>query len=200
MHSEQWVQSGPPRLFIQDGDKVRSNSLSGRERNRLKMARGGNYVDASLVSGADFKQDGRGFVLFDYDHDGWMDMGLVSPHAPRFRIMRNKMADLYDKDNLPEKAVTIRLQGGNETSQPSDQWSSRNAYGAKILVTTQTNTRAFLHSFSGGLSCKNADQISIGMGDQTEIEKLEIQWPSGKTTVREKIAAGSQIKILEKEE
>ena len=164
------------------------------------MARGGNYVDASLVSGADFKQDGRGFVLFDYDHDGWMDMGLVSPHAPRSRIMRNKMADLYDKDNLPEKAVTIRLQGGNETSQPSDQWSSRNAYGAKILVTTQTNTRAFLHSFSGGLSCKNADQISIGMGDQTEIEKLEIQWPSGKTTVREKIAAGSQIKILEKEE
>jgi hypothetical protein len=36
------------------------------------------------------------------------------------------------------------------------------------------------------------------MGDSDIIEKLEVTWPSGKKTTREKVKAGQRIKILEK--
>ncbi len=63
-------------------------SLSGKERNRCSCRIQENFRDVSLVSGADFREDGRGFVYFDYDRDGWLDLGVVSPNRPRFRLLK----------------------------------------------------------------------------------------------------------------
>ena len=175
----------------------RSNALSGGERNRLFLGTGDNFKDVSLVSGVDFREDGRGFVLFDYDRDGWIDMGITSPNAPRFRIAKNRMADFQKSKN---GFVEVSLIGGQESASASTQWSSRDAFGSKVIATIGDTKRMFQLSCGEGLSVQNANRIHIGIGKATEIDKLEVLWLSGKKTVRENVKAGERITIEERSE
>ncbi len=181
---------------IPGGQLLNSNSLSGGERNRIFFRRDGNYVDLSLVSGADFREDGRGFVLFDMDKDGWLDLGVTSPNHPRFRMVRNTIGDKASSKN---QFVESSLVGGQNSTTPSESWSPRDAYGARLVVTTGETKRMFQLSCGEGLSGVNSKRIHIGMGDASEIDSLEVLWPSGKRTVLEKIPAGERLTIFENE-
>ncbi|MCH2183280.1 MAG: ASPIC/UnbV domain-containing protein [Mariniblastus sp.] len=201
--SDQWLLEGAPRLFEtgegEAGNEIRSNSLSGLERNRLKLQRDGNFQDVSLVSGADFKEDGRGFVLFDHDQDGWLDIGLVSTHSPRFRILRNQMAELIPQNQRPQARVEVELVGGNTEPAPSSEWSSRDGYGARLEVVRGDETTAYNYACSEGLSVQNSRKLHIGMGANPKIDQLKVHWPSGRTTVLNDIPAGSSLVIQENE-
>ena len=185
----------PPAENPKAGAFFRSNALSGGERHRLFMNRHGNFKDLTLVSGADFREDGRGFVLFDYDRDGWLDMGISSPNHPRFRIVKNHFKQFQEK---PNNFIEIELVGGQTSAETSTDWSPRDPFGARVLATIDGKQKAFQLTCGEGLSIQNAKRIHIGMGDSDIIEKLEVTWPSGKKTTREKVKAGQRIKILEK--
>ena len=185
----EWIDDPKP------GQKLlNSHSLSGGERNRIFFKRDGNYTDLSLVSGADFREDGRGFVLFDMDSDGWLDLGVTSPNHPRFRIVRNTIGD---NAKLKDCFVEVSLVGGQDSIEPSETWSSRDAFGARVVVTIGQQKRMFQLSCGEGLSGVNSKRIHIGLGDAIEIDSLEVLWPSGKRTVREKVAAGERMTIFE---
>ncbi len=178
-----------------DGEKYfRMNALSGGERNRLFLRRHDNYKDVSLVSGADFREDGRGFVLMDYDLDGWLDLGITSPNYPRFRMVRNRLVDLQTKKN---GFVEVTLVGGQTSTEPSTEWSPREPFGSRVLVTTGSSQRMFQLTCGEGLSSQNAKRIHIGMGQTQVIDRIEVIWPSGKTTVRENIPVGERVTIFE---
>ena len=186
--------------LTEDGDsgqvRLNSHSLSGGERNRLLLRRDGNYVDASLVSGVDFREDGRSFTLFDAYNDGWLDMGFASPNYPRFRILRNVLSESECDGN---GSVEILLEGGQLTAEPSKEWSPRDPYGARVIATTGDQKRIFQLSCGSGLSTVNAKRIHIGMGDSSLIEKIEIQWPSGKKSLRENIKPGTRLEVCERD-
>jgi hypothetical protein len=182
-----------------NGDKkevIKSTPFSGNERNRLFMQTDGHYEDMTLVSGGDFSEDGRGFVLFDYDNDGWIDMGIVSPNYPRFRILRNCLGDSPSKQN---SFVELELVGGQTTTQPTTKLSPREPLGAKVMVTSGGKTRAFQLNGTAGLSSQNSRRLHIGMGTVEKIDTLEILWPSGKTTTKSDVKAGQRLKITEVE-
>ena len=147
-----------------------------------------------MVSGVDFREDGRGFVLFDYDNDGWVDLGITSPNAPRFRIAKNRFADFQEKKN---SFVEVKLVGGHNSTEQSEQWSSRDAFGARLKVTTGSQTRMFQYGCGEGLSIQNSGRVHIGMGQQPKIDKLEVLWPSGKTTTQSNVEAGTRITVFE---
>lgn len=200
---EQWGDASDTSLDIflkaEDDDPtagMRSNALSGGERNRLFLNTGDNYKDMTLVSGVDFREDGRGFVLFDFDRDGWLDMGISSPNAPRFRIVKNRMADFQtDKNGF----VEVSLVGGQESGSPSTEWSSRDAFGSILIATIGETERMFQLNCGEGLSVQNSNRIHIGIGTASQIDKLEVRWLSGKTTVRNRLEAGQRITIKERE-
>lgn len=178
------------------GAFFRSNALSGGERNRLFMRRHGNYKDMTLVSGVDFREDGRGFVLFDYDRDGWLDLGITSPNYPRFRIARNTIGD---HQSVKNGFVEIELVGGQSSAKPSTHWSARDPFGARIVATCGEQKRMFQLNGGEGVSVQNSNRIHIGMGQLPKIDMLEVFWPSGKKTVRENIETGTRISVLENE-
>jgi hypothetical protein len=183
-----------------DGPPFRSAPFSGGERNRLFMRRDGNFDEMSLVSGADFRQDGRGFALLDYDRDGFMDMAIVSPNKPRFRIVKNLIGErLGESEGKRNRFVEIELIGGQKSSVPSSEWSSRDPIGAKILVTTGDTHRVFQLSCGEGISSQNSKQIHVGLGEAEKIDSIEVTWPSGKTTKRVDVSPSSRIKICEDE-
>jgi hypothetical protein len=183
----------PERGSSEDDPAFRGSPFSGNERNRLFMRNGDNYEDLTLVSGVDFREDGRGFVLFDYNRDGWVDLGIISPNYPRLRIIENRIGEREGKNGF----VEVQLIGGQTSAQPSTEWSSREPFGAMVLVTTGQTQRMFQLSCGEGLSSQNAKRIHIGMGDVAKIDKLEVTWPSGKKTVRENVPAGERLTIFE---
>ena len=176
------------------GSFFKSNSLSGGERHRLFMRRDGNYKEFTLVSGADFREDGRGFVLFDYDGDGYLDMGITSPNKPRFRILRDDIPDQLPKSN---NYLEVALVGGQTGPEPSTEWSPRDGYGATMLVTTGETKRMFHLSLGEGLSGQNAKRIHVGLGEQESVDSLEIRWPSGRTSKMENVAANQRVTVYE---
>ena len=188
----EWTDQPP------EGERhLNSNSLSGQERNRIFFRRDGNYEDLSLVSGADFMSDGRSFVLFDYDRDGWLDLGVASSNHPRFRIVRNKIGDQAKIEN---QFLEISLVGGQTSASPSDEWSSRDAFGSMVKVTTSKDQRLFQLSCGEGLSGVNAQRIHVGLGPLQSVDRIEVLWPSGKTTVLENVEAGERITVYENPE
>lgn len=178
------------------GPSFRSTPFSGNERNRIFFRRGDNFEDLTLVSGADFREDGRGFAMLDYDNDGWLDLGIVSPNQPRFRIVKNKIGTRKEANGF----VEVSLVGGQTTAEPSTQWSARDPFGASILVTTGDTKRRFLLACGEGLSSQNSKRIHIGLGESKIIDSIEVTWPSGKKTIHQNVKAGQRITIQENQE
>lgn len=202
-NSRVW-QSGDLRMSIfrprdpsNPGKGFVSRSFSGNERNRLFLQTDGNFDDASLVSGADFREDGRGFALLDFDRDGWIDIALTSTQRPRFRILRNTIGDRTEAAN---GSIFVSLVGGHQGTESQTEWSPRDAFGARALAWTDGKPRIFHLSCGEGFSVQNGKWIHIGMGTHRQIDRLEISWPSGKQTFAENIAAGARITLYENEQ
>lgn len=180
-----------------DGPPFRSAPFSGGERNRMFLQRDGNFDDVTLVSGVDFREDGRGYALFDFDRDGFLDIAIMSPNRPRFRIAKNNIGSRQEAKN---GFVEVQLVGGQSSAEPSSEWSSRDAYGASVLVTTGETKRLFQLSCGEGLSSQNSNRIHIGLGQLKMIDKIEVRWPSGKNSIRENVAVGERITVFERPE
>ena len=180
-----------------EGPPFRSAPFSGGERNRLFLQRDGNFDDMTLVSGIDFREDGRGFALFDYDQDGFLDVVVVSPNNPRFRVARNQIGD---RQEIKNGFVDIQLVGGHDSAEPTSEWSSRDPIGASVLVTTGILTRKFQLSCGEGLSSQNSNRIHVGLGTVGSIDRIDVQWPSGKTSVRLNVPTGGHVIIPERNE
>jgi len=147
------------------------------------------------VSGADFKQDGRGFAIFDFDRDGFLDLVVTSPTEPRFRILRNTLGD--DSNSASNNFVKVQLVGGNENASSVGESSATDAFGAKLQVIIDGKTRAFQKSSSEGLASQNSSWIHVGLGDAKQIDTIKVTWPSQKTSTVENVAAGKWLTISE---
>lgn len=170
-------------------------SFSGSERNRMFLQRNGNFTDVSLISGVDFKQDGRGFAILDFDRDGFLDLAVTSPTEPRLRILRNTLAD--NPSSAGNNFVKVQLVGGNTNATRSDSLSNADAYGAKLEVNINGTTRAFQKNCGEGLASQNSSWIHIGLGNAKQVDSIKVTWPSQKTSVIEEVASGKWLTISE---
>lgn len=151
----------------------------------------GNFTDVSLVSGADDIADGRSFGLIDYDRDGWTDIAMMGLNAPRFKLYRNRIGDLYPD----RQAYRFRLVGGHVGSDATNKFSNRDAIGAKVLVTFESGRTQMIHKQAGeGFASQNSEVLSIGVAADDMIAKIEVYWPSGiRSTVGKIDMSGIQI-------
>ena len=161
--------------------KFTSNSLSGNERNRMFLRWGENFADVTLVSGADDIADARSFALIDFDEDGWQDIALMSLNAPRFKLYRNEIGRFSSN-----RSFRFRLIGGNNTATSSSEFSNRDAIGARVLVAFESGKKVALQKQAGeGFSSQNSQTLWIGIPTGDRVTRLDVRWPSGKTTVVE---------------
>ncbi len=196
---ELFRQRGQTRLANEPNPanrKMVSNSLSGNERNRMFLRSEEGFVDVSLVSGTDDMSDGRSFGLLDFDGDGWLDIALMSLNKPRFKLYRNELGSRYSKN----QAFRFRLIGGQSDNTPSDQWSSRDAIGARVMVTFASGKTMVMHKQAGeGFATQNSEVLWIGCGETDSVVRLDIRWPSGKTSVVENPDNENVFTIREKD-
>jgi tetratricopeptide (TPR) repeat protein/peroxiredoxin len=162
---------------------IRSDgSWSGYERNVFYVNnRDGTFSDVSGAVGLDFLEDGRAFVLADFDQDGRQEVFLKNRNGPQLRVLKNTMQDL-------PQAISFRLRGTK---------SNRDGIGAVVTIETATGrqTRA-LQAGSGFLSQSSKD-LFFGLGDAKGPVKASIRWPNGVVQELHDLPPGHRIRVEE---
>ena len=189
---------------MQDGGRIiegrfRTHSHSGHERNHLFVSDGGQrFRDVSAISGLDTEGDTRGFVLWDYDRDGWQDIALVNANDPLLNLYRNDIGRLR-RQNSDEggQMIAVRFVGGNATAQPSLEYGPLDGFGVKVVVSLGNQRLLREQRCGDGFAVQNSKTMIIGIGDREHADRVEIRWPSGKTYQLERVAAGSLLTTYE---
>ncbi len=153
-----------PTLF----DLVRAGrSFSGRERHCSFLNTGKKrFANISAVSGIDYPDDGRGMALVDWDLDGDVDLWTVNRSSPQVRFLRNEGPHRHNY-------LALRLTGST---------CNRDAIGARITVFLggEDDVRLIktLRAGDGYLS-QSSKTVHFGLGELSQIERVEVHWPGG---------------------
>jgi hypothetical protein len=122
----------------------------------------------------------RGAAYADIDHDGDLDILISTNHGPAY-LFRN------DGGNR-NKWLTVRLVGTK---------SNRDGIGAVVRVESASGKQwSTVHS--GGSYCSQSDlALTFGLGKDTAVTALEIEWPSGTKQRLANIAADQFVTVEE---
>jgi thiol-disulfide isomerase/thioredoxin len=176
--------------------KLVVHSLSGHERNHffLNGKAGQKFTDLSALSGLDSDSDSRGFVVTDYDRDGWQDVALVNSNQPLMQLFHNEIGELASAE---KGLIAIRLIGGNKSAS-SSEWSNRDGYGALVEVTLPDGkVLKREHRCGEGYAAQNSRTMIVGIGAASRVSRVMVRWPSGRTSTVHDIVEGLLITISE---
>jgi len=153
------------------------------ERNLLFHNRhNGKFEEMGSSAGPGFAVEkvSRGLATADYDNDGDLEM-MVSNMNDSPHLLRRERKN-------PNHSILIRTVGTR---------SNRDGIGTRITVVSSGLTQVD-EVQSGGSYLSSSDlRVHFGLGTATEIEKLELRWPSGTTDVIRKPPADHILVIEE---
>jgi hypothetical protein len=110
---------------------------------------------------------GRGAVCGDIDMDGDEDIIQLNNRQP-LKVYRN--------DSVHNRhAAILSLEAS---------LSNRDAVGARVNVRSRQTADAFEYQRGGSFLSANAAPVSRGVGVDTLVESVEVEWPSGNETTR----------------
>lgn len=172
--------------------RTRWHSFSGHERDCVFINAQGEFKDVSLFSGLDNISDGRAAAVWDIDRDGLRDVALASANYPLLNVYRNRL-DRWHRSNF----IAIRFQGGNCKPVGTDQFSTRDGYGARVSLRVGGRLIVREHRCGEGFATQNSATMLIGIGNATSVDQLEVHWPSGVVTTTASIHADSLVTAYE---
>ena len=135
----------------------------------------GKFQDVAAEVGGGFEKPkvGRGLAYGDFDGDGDLDVLMTTNNGPAY-LFRNDQSS-------GNRSVRFRLVGTK---------SNRDAIGAcvRIFYNGQNQTR-LVHGGSSYLS-QSELPVTFGLGKRDKIDRVTIDWPSGKNEEFKNLAAG----------
>ena len=142
----------------------------------------GRFGLASGEVGGDFSEPlvARGAAYADYDGDGDLDILITTNDGPA-KLLRN---DGGDANNY----LRVRLEGTQ---------SNRSGLGTRLQLTTASGTQ--IQVVRGGSSyCSQSETVAtFGLGQDTEVDRLEIRWPGGAVEAFRGLKVNREIRLME---
>jgi len=129
---------------------------------------GRRFQDVTTSAGLGHLQKGHGVAFADFDHDGDQDLFLETGGAYTGDVYPNV---LFENPGGGNHWITLRLEGVK---------ANRSAIGARIRVDVAAPTgERSIHVVcgTGGSFGSSSLQQEIGLGDATEVKRVEIRWP-----------------------
>jgi enediyne biosynthesis protein E4 len=143
---------------------------------------GGKFLDvaADVGGGFDRPKVGRGLAVGDFDRDGDLDVLLTTNDGGAY-LYRNDVMNSY-------RSIRFRLLGTK---------SNRDAIGAtvRVFANGQQQTR-MVRSGSSYLS-QSELPVTFGLGTTEKIERLMIDWPSGRNEEYNQLGTGKTFQVIE---
>jgi enediyne biosynthesis protein E4 len=144
---------------------------------------GKTFEDVSEQMGPDFMPLGyhRGSAFVDINNDGFMDL-VITGLGEKPRILRNNALS-------HNHWLLLDLRGHT---------SNRDAIGAKIKVTTASGRTLYNHvTTSVGFMSSSDRRVHFGLGDETSVSSVQIQWPSGIVQKLDNVKVDQILKVEE---
>ncbi|MGO8813343.1 MAG: CRTAC1 family protein [Terriglobia bacterium] len=169
LHFIDYDNDGREDLLVSQGhvmdtvDQVNPN-LHYREPMLLARNTGKGFVDVSSQSGDIFHQPwaGRGLAVGDINNDGRMDAVVSTSEGPAHVIL-NETA-------TANHWLTLKLTGHK---------SNRDAIGAEVKVVTARGAQVSTVTTASSYLSSSDKRVHFGLGPESEVQKVEIRWPSG---------------------
>jgi len=142
----------------------------------------GTFRDVAAEAGGGFEKPkvGRGLAYGDFDRDGDLDLLLTTNNGPAY---------LYRTDqDAGNRSIRFQLQGTK---------SNRDAIGANVRIfAAGQNQQRLVRGGSSYLS-QSELPLTFGLGKRDKVDKVVIEWPSGRTEEYKNLQAGNSYKCLE---
>jgi len=140
------------------------------------------FLEVAGQLGGGFAQSkvGRGLAVADFDRDGDLDLLLTTNNGPAY---------LYRNDQLAgNRSIRLRLVGTK---------SNRDAIGASVRLYSNGQVQSRLVRSGSSYLSQSELPLTFGVGKQDRIEKITIDWPSGKTEEYPKLKSGNSYQLTE---
>ncbi|HMD40123.1 MAG TPA: ASPIC/UnbV domain-containing protein, partial [Candidatus Acidoferrum sp.] len=140
------------------------------------------FQDVAASTGDAFIQPkvGRGLCYADFDRDGDLDILMTT---------NNGSAYLYRNDQLAgNRSIRFRLTGTK---------SNRDAIGAMVRVEHESSTQERLVKGGSSYLSQSELPVTFGLGKRDKIDRVTIEWPSGKTEEYKNLTAGQTYDCVE---
>ncbi len=160
----------PPQLFLNSGK--------------------GTFVDVAAAIGGGFSQPkvGRGLAYGDFDRDGDLDLLITTNNGPAY---------LYRTDQTAgNKCIRIRLVG-TKSNRDAIGASLKIFYGASNGASDGTTSQSRLVKGGSSYLSQSELPVTFGLGKRDKVDRLVIQWPSGRTEEYKSLAAGRAYECVE---
>jgi hypothetical protein len=169
-HIEEEISRVQPKVTFAQSPLVFRNLGKGRFEESVKRL---GDIQRTVVA--------RGAAYGDYDRDGDLDVLITTNHGPAY-LYRN---DGGNKSNW----LRVELVGVK---------SNRSALGAVVRVESASG-RQWQMVRSGSSYCSQSDlALTFGLGKDTLVNALEIEWPSGVKQRLANVAVNRHLRIEEK--
>jgi hypothetical protein len=150
---------------------------------QLFLNRGkGMFREVAGEVGSDFDHPkvGRGLAYGDFDRDGDLDLLLTTNNGPAY---------LYRNDQLiGNRSVRFRLVGTR---------SNRDGIGAMVRIFAGDLTQSRLVKGGSSYLSQSELPVTFGLEKRDRIERVVIDWPSGRTEEYKNLAAGRGYECTE---
>ncbi len=142
----------------------------------------GMFRDGAAAAGAAFARPrvGRGLAYGDFDRDGDIDLLMTTNNGP---------AVLFRNDQLAgHRSVRITLVGTK---------SNRDAIGARVRAFTGGVTQTRMVKSGSSYLSQSELPVTFGVGPRDVVDRVVIDWPSGRTDEFKNVRAGRAYRVVE---
>jgi enediyne biosynthesis protein E4 len=150
---------------------------------QLFLNRGdGTFRDITLDVGPDFSQlkVGRGLAYGDFDRDGDLDLLLTTNNGPAY-LFRNDQS-------TGNHSIRFRLTGTQ---------SNRDAIGATVRIEYGGIFRVAMVKSGSSYLSQSELGLTFGLGKNDRVNRIAIQWPSGRAEEFKNLQAGKTYDCVE---
>ena len=137
-------------------------------------------IAGELGGGFDQPKVGRGLAYADFDRDGDVDLLLTTNNGPAY---------LYRNDQLAgNHSIRFRLVGTK---------SNRDAIGAVVRVVSGGLSQSRMVKSGSSYLSQSELPVTFGLERRDRVERVVIEWPSGRTEDFKSLAAGRCYECIE---
>lgn len=180
--------NGLQDLFIANGHidetvrNIRGNTGYAQPPQLFLNQGNGKFVDVAPEAGGGFQNPrvGRGLAYGDFDRDGDQDILLTTNNGPAY---------LYRNDQTSgNHSIRFKLTGSK---------SNRDAIGATVRIFYNGVQQSRMVRTGSSYLSQSELPLTFGLGKQDQIDRLTIDWPSGKSEEYKGLRAATSYECIE---